>query len=106
MRGHRDSGEGIQTAGEEADGGAAAMMEQRLNADERQVLELLASRPHGATERLLVLAHGFDSDMIAGLVHQGLVAAKRESMKADRKTIGVVRFRITDAGRNALAGEG
>jgi len=29
--------------------------------------------------------------MIASLVHEGLVAAKRESMKADGKTIEVVR---------------
>jgi hypothetical protein len=78
------------------------MTEQRFSAEQRQVLELLASRPPGVTERLLVLAHGFDSDMIAGLVHEGLVAAKRESMKADGKTIEVVRFRITDAGRKAI----
>ena len=78
------------------------MTEQRFSAEQRQVLELLAGRPHGVTERLLVLAHGFDSDMIAGLVHEGLVAAKRESMKADGKTIEVVRFRITDAGRKAI----
>jgi hypothetical protein len=78
------------------------MTEQRFSAEQRQVLELLASRPHGVTERLLVLAHGFDSDMIAGLVHERLVAAQRESMKADGKTIEVVRFRITDAGRRAI----
>jgi hypothetical protein len=82
------------------------MMGQRFNAEERQVLELLASRPHGVTERLLVLAHGFDSDMIAGLVHKGLAAAKRETMNAGGKTVEVVRFRITDAGRDALAAEG
>jgi hypothetical protein len=44
----------------------------RLSADQRQALELLASDPHGATEQLLVVAHGFDSDMIAGLVGSGL----------------------------------
>jgi hypothetical protein len=67
-----------------------------------ELLELLSSSPHGVTEALLVLAHGFDSDMIAGLVHEGLVAAKRESTKADDKMIEVVRFRITDAGRKAI----
>jgi hypothetical protein len=44
----------------------------RLSANQRQALELLASDPHGATEQLLVVAHGFDSDMIAGLVGSGL----------------------------------
>jgi hypothetical protein len=38
---------------------------------------MLASDPHGATEELLVLAHGFDSDMIAGLVRAGLSTAER-----------------------------
>ena len=42
----------------------------------REALELLASDPQGATEELLVLAHGFDSDMIAGLVNAGLATAE------------------------------
>jgi hypothetical protein len=50
-----------------------------------------------------VLAHGFDSDMIAGLVHSGLAMARRENMKAGGRTIEVVRIRITGAGRDALA---
>src|SRR5229473_513570 len=49
----------------------------RLSPEERQALELLASDPQGATEELLVLAHGLDSDMIAGLVHSGLAMARR-----------------------------
>src|SRR5262249_35524956 len=57
---------------------------------------------HGVTEDLLVLAHGFDSDMIAGLVSTGLAAAQRETMRAGGKTSEVVRIRITDAGRQAL----
>ena len=63
---------------------------------------MLASKPHGAAEDLLVLGHGFDSDMIAGLVHEGLPAAKRESLKAGGKTIEVVRIMITGAGWKAL----
>jgi hypothetical protein len=65
---------------------------------------MLASDPHGATEELLVLAHGFDSDMIAGLVRAGFATAQRESIKAGGKTIEVVRIRITDAGRRAIQG--
>jgi len=56
------------------------------------------------TEDLLVLAHGFDSDMIAGLVRRGLATAKRDSMKAGGKTVEVVRIMITDAGRRAIEG--
>lgn len=77
---------------------------RRLNAEQRQALELLASDPHGATENLLVLAHAFDGDMIAGLVRRGFATAQRESMKAGGRTIEVVRIRITDAGRRAIDG--
>jgi hypothetical protein len=41
------------------------MMSPGLSTEQRQALELLASDPHGAGEELLVVAHGFDSDMIA-----------------------------------------
>ena len=75
----------------------------RLSSEQREALELLASDPQGATEELLVLAHGFDGDMIAGLVHSGLAMARRENMKAGDRAIQVVRIRITGAGRAALA---
>jgi hypothetical protein len=75
---------------------------RRLSTEQRQALELLAGDPHGATEELLVLARGFDSDMIAGLVPRGLATAKRERMKAGGKTVEVVRVRITEAGRRAI----
>ena len=78
---------------------------RRLNpAHRRRALELLASSPHGATKKLLEVAHGFDTDMIAGLVHAGLAAEEREAMKAGGKTIEVGRIRITAAGRTALEG--
>jgi hypothetical protein len=44
---------------------------RRLTAEQREVLELLASDPHGAIEELLVVAHGFDNDMIAGCYAAG-----------------------------------
>ena len=78
----------------------------RLNIERRQVLQLLASSPHGLTVKLL-LTHGFTRRMLTGLVHNGLATAQPESMKgADGETIEVVRVRITEAGRNALAAEG
>ena len=75
---------------------------RRLTAEQRQALELLASDSHGATEELLVLAHGFDSDMIAGLVRAKLATARRDIVKAGGKTVEVVRITITDAGRRAI----
>jgi len=62
---------------------------------------LLASDPHGATEQLLVVAHGFDSDTIAGLVRSGLATATRETMKAGANLVEAVRLKITAAGREA-----
>jgi hypothetical protein len=68
----------------------------------RQALEILAGSRHGVTEDLLALAHGFNSDMIAGLVRTGLATAQRETIQTDGKSVEVVRVRITDAGRQAL----
>ena len=67
-----------------------------------ELLELLASSPHGATEALLVRAHGFNSEMLAGLVRAGLATAEQETMKAGAKPVEVVRVRITDAGRKEI----
>jgi hypothetical protein len=67
-----------------------------------EMLRLLANSPHGATEALLVRVHGFDSDMVAGLVRTGLATAERETMKAGAKPVEVVRLRITAAGQKAI----
>jgi len=78
---------------------------RRLNPQPRRTLELLkllASSPHGATEALLVRAHGFDSDMVAGLMRAGLATAERETMNAGAKPVDAVRLKITAAGRKAI----
>jgi hypothetical protein len=78
-------------------------MTARLSAEQRRALELLAREPRGVTGHLLVVAHGFEMKMLAGLAHQRLVAAVvGESTKAGRNAIEVVRFWITAAGRRAL----
>jgi hypothetical protein len=69
-----------------------------------ELLKLLAGSPHGITEALLVRAHGFNSDMIAGLIRAGLATAERETMKAGAKPVEVLRVRVTDAGRRAIEG--
>ena len=82
------------------------MTEPRLSAEQRRALALIARDPHGATGHLLVIAHGFDMKLLAGLVHEGLAAAiVGESVKAGGKAVEVVRFGITGAGRDALAAE-
>jgi hypothetical protein len=86
-------------------GHMTTIRKRRLSPQPRRTLELLmllASSPHGATEALLVRAHGFDSDMVAGLVRGGLATAERETMKAGAKPIEVVRLHITPAGRKAI----
>jgi hypothetical protein len=74
------------------------MTKPRLNADQRCALALLASDEHGETEALM-LALGFRREMLAGLVLAGLVT---ETMRAGGATMKVERYRITDAGRDAL----
>jgi hypothetical protein len=79
--------------------------EPNLSNEQRHALALLASIPYGVTEDLLVLAHGFDRAMIAGLVDEGLATVQGEVvMGPSRAVIKVVRVRITDPGRMALEG--
>jgi hypothetical protein len=68
-----------------------------------ELLELLAISPCGATEALLVRAHGFNIDMITDLVRAGLATAERE-IPASAMPAEIVRVRITAAGRQALNG--
>jgi hypothetical protein len=69
------------------------------------MLALLSNFPHGITQERLVLAHGFDRAMIAGLIDEGLATAEREVVTGSGcAVIEVVRIRITDAGRMALHG--
>jgi hypothetical protein len=82
----RDGETELERAGGPITGQRPAMTGPRFSVEQRQALELLASDPQGATEELLVLAHGFDSDMIAGLVRRGLAMARRENMKAGSGT--------------------
>ena len=63
---------------------------------------MLASNSRGATEDLLVLAHEFSRDMLAGLVLAGLATVVTETIRAGGPTIKVERVSITDAGRKAL----
>jgi len=73
---------------------------------------MLSEEQRGALEMLIgsrcctgamLLAHGFNIDMVADLVRDGLVTARREPVKVDGQMIKVARLRITAAGRAAIA---
>ena len=79
-------------------------------------LKVLADAPRGVSEEVLVVAHGFSAEMLAGLVLDGLATVVTETKKGrneDKKDQGrarprgptteVKRIRITDAGRKALS---
>jgi hypothetical protein len=76
---------------------------RRLSPNARRALLLLASSPHGANEALLVLVHGLKRQILAGLLRAGLVTAEREVVEPGGKPVEIVRIRITDDGRKALA---
>jgi hypothetical protein len=78
---------------------------RRLSPQPRRTLELLTligSSPHGATEALLVRAYGFTSDMIGDLVQAGLATAEHETLNAGAGPVAATRLRITIAGRKVI----
>jgi hypothetical protein len=81
------------------------MTRPRLTPERRRALKLLARSRHGVDEELLVHSYGFRRPTIVGLVNVGLATAEREVVKTGGETLEVVRVRITEAGRNALAAE-
>jgi len=86
--------------------GRAAELERAgamtVSAEQRRVLQLLAGSPDGCTEAI-VLAYGFKMEMLAGLILDGLATPDTELANAGRRQVKVVRLRITEAGRRALA---
>ena len=74
----------------------------KLSDEQLRALQLLASvGPRGCTEAVLT-AHGFSLEMLAGLVLDGLAAARREKVMAGGNMIEVTGLRITGTGRDAL----
>jgi hypothetical protein len=70
-------------------------------AEWRRALELLADSPDGSTTALM-LAHGFTSTVIAGLVDAGLATSTTEPVLAGGRPVDVTRIRITYRGVLAL----
>ena len=76
---------------------------QRERSDRRRALRVLADAPEGVTEALM-MAHGFRIALLADLCFAGLATATVERMVAGGRTVEIVRMKITDVGRQALAG--
>jgi hypothetical protein len=82
----------------------SALRKCRLGPEQRRALQLLEGKPHGATEELLVHAHGFSWRLLAGLVRAGLATVERRMIMAGDTLVEVGRVRITAAGRRAIQG--
>jgi hypothetical protein len=75
-----------------------------LSTDQRRALQLLDEvEPRGCTKAVMILAHGFKAELLAGLVHAGLASIAAETITAGDQPLEVARLRITAAGRRALA---
>jgi hypothetical protein len=72
-----------------------------LTIEQRRVLQMLAASERGCTEPAL-RRQGFTVGLLVGLVGTGYAVAKPETMVAAGKTFSVVRFVITDSGRQAI----
>jgi hypothetical protein len=84
---------------------AAAMPTPRrriLKPHQRRAIVLLAGcGAEGCTESVM-LVHGFTTDQLAGLVRIGLIAKTTERVVSSGQTSEVKRFKLTEAGQQAL----
>jgi len=80
---------------------AASHQNWRLDTKQRDALELLTAASPSCPQPLL-LAHGFKIEMLADLVRKGFATALTEPVNAGRRSVEVVRLKITEAGRRAL----
>jgi hypothetical protein len=67
---------------------------------------MLATAGRNGMTQALLSAHSFDASLIAELVNRGLATLTVETARAGDKVIAVAKVQITEAGREALAGEG
>jgi len=73
-----------------------------LTIEQRRALMILAGARNGVTEALM-LANGFQTKMLAGLVLAGHATVVTETVRAGvGPTMKVERYTITDDGRQAL----
>jgi hypothetical protein len=78
----------------------------KVTADQRGALTFLARAGRRGAIEALMRARGFTANILAHLVLVGFATAQPEINNAGGRRIEVIRMRITDAGRDALAAEG
>jgi hypothetical protein len=75
----------------------------RVGPERRRALQLLADVGQSGATQAIMLAHGFQTAMLAGMVKAGFVTEAIDTVRAGARMIDVRRLRITEAGRKALA---
>ena len=76
-------------------------LDMLLTTDQRRALRLLANTQHGRTLADM-LAHGFRRALLNELVSAGLAITEPGTIRASGRTIEVIWFTITEAGRAML----
>ena len=76
------------------------MADVHLSTEQRRALRLLLNAPRGLTAVALMRVYGFTSDLLTGLVRDGLAEVVTGTARAGGRTIQVDRVRITEAGRS------
>ena len=77
-----------------------------LTAEQCRALALLTGVGLNGASQASLMARGFCTSMIAGLVKRGLATLAREKIRAGSRSVDVTKVRITTAGREALTAEG
>jgi hypothetical protein len=77
---------------------------RRPKPHQRRALVLLAGCSTAGCTKAVMLLHGFTADQLAELVRAGFAATTIERMVASAQTDEVTRFKITEAGQQALGG--
>ena len=81
------------------------MADVHLSTEQRRALRLLLNAPRGLTAVALMRVYGFTSDLLTGLVRDGLAEVVTGTARAGGRTMQVGRVRITSAGRRAIESE-
>jgi hypothetical protein len=68
----------------------------------RRALALLAGSSDGCTEAIM-LAHGIPQELLVELARDGFATVHEEPLRAGKRTLRVIRLRITATGRRAFA---
>ena len=82
--------------------GAVSIPPKHLDANRRRALTVLCGSPDGVTWGVL-LAHGFPTALLDDLVASGLATRKTDRVGRGKQPVAVVRMKITEVGRKALA---